>query len=190
MTPEPDWEAELEKLIQDEKVRAKPGGVGVIVTPVREAEDLAALLGLGGVDADVVAAETGALVWFALPEQEFDEFDALLGDDRPVPPEVDAVARKVSAIIAPSVVVCVSWLEEGDVEPGVSGQITARRYTRGEPGDALPAGLLLSTQAPVVEDLLLGRVNPADLADGERARSQGRLAALTHFGRMLRRKGQ
>ncbi|MBD3690222.1 hypothetical protein H8R18_03140 [Nanchangia anserum] len=185
-----DFDAELEQLIREEKVRARPGGVAVVLTPVREADDLAALLGLGGIDAEVMATSSGTLVWFRLGESEYDEFDALLGDDRPVPDEVDAMARKISAIVAPSVVVMVSWLEEGDVEPGVSGQITARRYAHGEPGDALPAGLLLSSGAPEIEDLLLGRVTPDDLETHDHARSHSKLQAMKHLGRIMRRRGR
>lgn len=185
-----DIDAELAQLIRDEKVRAKPGGVAVILTPVKEAEDLAALLGLGGIDAEVLATSSGTLVWFRLSERQFDEFDALLGDERPVPGEVDEMARAVSKIVAPSVIVLVSWLEEGDVEPGVSGQITARRYAAGEPGEALPAGLLLSSGALEIEDLLLGRRTPEDIAENLRARSSGRLAALKHLGKLMRGRGR
>ncbi|MDU0968605.1 MAG: hypothetical protein E7A62_03545 [Actinomycetaceae bacterium] len=180
-----DIDDELKKLIADDKVRAKPGGIAIILTPVGEPADLAALLGLAGIDAEVLGTPSGTLIWFRLAEQEYDEFDALLGDERPVPAEVDEMARKVSAIVAPSIVVLVSWLEEGDVEPGVSGQITARRYARGEPGDALPAGLLLSGADAIVEDLLLGRIPPEDV--DQRAHTEGKLESLKHLGRIMRR---
>jgi hypothetical protein len=43
------------------------------------------------------------------------------------------------------------------------GQITATRWTAGERGDKLPAGLVLSDAPAVLEDLLLGSVGAADV---------------------------
>ena len=48
------------------------------------------------------------------------------------------------------------------MEPGVSGQISARRYVSGEPEDDIPAGVLIGSMPVALEDLLLGRTTPDD----------------------------
>lgn len=181
-----DWDAGLEDLVQQDRVRAKAGAVAVVLTPLAAAEDLAALISLRGVSAEVVETSSGALVWLSLPTSQRDEFEALLGDERPIPADADRLARQMSVIIGHGVVLLMSWLEDGDVEPGVSGQITARRYYRGEPDEALPAGLLLAGFDEVVEDLLLGRITPADVEEAKKARTTSRMAALRHLGRVFR----
>lgn len=184
-----DLDREFELLMQADKVRAKPGGVAVILTPVAEAADLAALMSLRGISGEVLSTQAGTIVWQRLAADESDPFDALLGDERPIPPSVDALAAALSEIIPYGVVVLMAWLESGDVEPGVSGQITARRYMRGEAEEKLAAGLILNTCDPLVEDLLLGRVTPEDVDESARAQTTGRFAAIKRLRRSLKERG-
>lgn len=142
--------------------------VGLVLAPVPSPEALHALLGLAGIRAAVVRLKPWTAVWLrvgTVPTGE-DELESLLTDARPMPPEVDRVARVVSRLSRFGSVAMMSWLVEGEgIEPGVSGQITARRYVRGEPEEDIPAGVLLGTMPPATEDLLLGRSTPDDYDD-------------------------
>ena len=53
--------------------------------------------------------------------------------------------------------------EDGALDAGLSGQITARRFVGGAPAEDLAAGLVIAGADDVVEDLLLGRRGVADV---------------------------
>ncbi len=154
----------------DESLHLEGGrlSVGLVLAPVSSPEALHALLGLAGVGEAVVSLRPWTGVWLrveTVPTAE-DEMDELLGGGRAMPPAVDRVARVVSRLSRYGAVAMMSWLVEGEgVEPGVSGQISARRYVRGEPEDDIPAGVLLGAMPPATEDLLLGRTTPGDYPD-------------------------
>ena len=142
--------------------------VGLVLAPVPSPEALHALLELSGVRQAVVRLKPWTAVWLrveTVPSAD-DELEALLTGQRPMPDAVDKVARIVSRLSKFGAVAMMSWLVEGEgVEPGVSGQISARRYVRGEPEDDIPAGVLLGAMPAATEDLLLGRTTPADYPD-------------------------
>ena len=151
--------------------------VGLVLAPVSSPEALHALLGLVGVSEPVVRLKPWTAVWLRVETQPApeDELEALLGGEREMPPAVDHVARVVSRLSRFGSVAMMSWLVEGQgVEPGVSGQISARRYVQGAPEDAIPAGVLLGAMPPATEDLLLGRTTPVDYPDSVTGRGPAR----------------
>jgi hypothetical protein len=167
----------------DESLHLEGGrlSVGLVLAPVSSPEALHALLGLAGFRETVVRLRPWTAVWLrveTVPAPE-DELEELLGGGRTMPPAVDRVARVVSRLSRFGAVAMMSWLVEGEgVEPGVSGQISARRYVRGEPEDDIPAGVLLGAMPPATEDLLLGRTEPRDYPD-----------SVTSDGATRRRRG-
>lgn len=150
--------------------------VALVLAPVPSPEALHALLGLSGIRETVVRLKPWTAVWLRVethPSAD-DELASLLEDSRPMPARVDEVARAVSRLSKYGAVAMMSWLVEGEgVEPGVSGQITARRYLHGEPEEDIPAGVLLGAMPPATEDLLLGRTQPSDYEDTVRADGGG-----------------
>ncbi len=162
----------------DESLHLEGGrlSVALVLAPVPSPEALHALLALSGVRETVVRLKPWTAVWLRVetrPSDE-DEFASLLEDSRPMPQAVDKVARLVSRLSKYGAVAMMSWLVEGEgVEPGVSGQITARRYVQGEPEEDIPAGVLLGAMPPATEDLLLGRTLPGDYEDTVRADGGG-----------------
>ncbi|WP_277063313.1 hypothetical protein [Schaalia cardiffensis] len=154
----------------DEQLHLDGGklSVGLVLAPIPSPEALHALLGLTGIRATVVRLKPWTGVWLRVettPTDE-DELDALLNESRPMPDDVDAVARTVSRLSKYGAVAIMSWLVEGDgVEPGVSGRISAQRYVAGQPEEPIPAGVLLGSMPQATEDLLLGRTTPSDYSD-------------------------
>lgn len=141
--------------------------VALVMAPLPSTQALFSLLSLSGHQYDVVRVKPWTAAWIRVPlaQTEQDEFESLLAEERSMPQEVDAVARAVSRLSKYGAVAMMSWLVEGGAEPGVSGQITARRYVSGQPEEDIAAGVLLSTLPPAAEDLLLGRTTPADYPD-------------------------
>lgn len=162
----------------DESLHLEGGrlSVALVLAPVPSPEALHSLLALSGIKETVVRLKPWTAVWLRVetrPSAE-DELASLLEDSRPMPPVVDKVARAVSRLSKYGAVAMMSWLVEGEgVEPGVSGQITARRYVHGDPEDDIPAGVLLGAMPPATEDLLLGRTLPSDYEDTVRADGGG-----------------
>ncbi|CAN5372858.1 hypothetical protein BH11ACT1_BH11ACT1_26180 [soil metagenome] len=114
----------------------EPVTVALVVTQVAAAGPLAAACSLAKVDVDVVPSPVGAL--------------ALLRDPRTAAAGAAAISKLLKAVP-------VVLLERR------ASQITATRWTAGEQGDELPAGLVLSDAPAVLEDLLLGGVSVSDL---------------------------
>lgn len=113
-----------------------PVTVALVVTQVAAAGPLAAACALATVDVDVVPSPVGAL--------------ALLRDPSTGSSGAAAISKLLKAVP-------VVLLERR------ASQITATRWTAGEQGDELPAGLVLSDAPAVLEDLLLGGVGVGDL---------------------------
>lgn len=142
--------------------------VALVLAPISSPEALHSLLGLMGIREPIVKLKPWTGVWVRVETTPTDEdsFDELLTGVKPMPPEVDRIARAVSRLSKYGSVALMSWLVEGDgVEPGVSGRITAQRYVGGEPEEPIPAGLLLGSMPQATEDLLLGRTTPTDYTD-------------------------
>ena len=108
----------------------------LVMTQVAVPAPLAAACAISKVDVDVVPTEIGAI--------------AVLRDPRAAAQGAGAISKLLRTLP-------VVLLERRE------GQITATRWTAGECGDELPAGLVLSDAPAVLEDLLLGSVQPADI---------------------------
>ena len=137
----------------------------LILSPIDAPAALAAGLQLVGNSAPVIKVDTGSAAFLELEQSaptEEEEFMALLGEDRPVPEEVAAMASLISKMAGGGAVALTSWTS-ADSE-GVSGTITARRFVNGLPEEKLSAGLVLAKAGEVAEELLLGRITP-DEAD-------------------------
>ncbi len=172
-----DWEEEFKRLTAElagdeilqvdepQHLEGQKLSIAVVLAPTDNPEFLEAVLRLMSADAQVVKLNPWAAAWMevaASPSQE-EETAAFLTGSRPVPEQVDKVARVISRISRHGAVAIVSWLsEDAGYEPGVSGMITAKRYVAGEPEEDLDAGLLLNDMDQKTEDLLLGRTRPED----------------------------
>jgi hypothetical protein len=111
-----------------------------------------------------------------------------LFDDEAVPGEAHELAARISQLTRIGVVLLTARLtEDGALESGLSGHISARRYIGGEPAEDLAAGLVLAGADDVVEDLLLGRVSVADVRGHVSARDAGRGRRARWMGKGLRR---
>jgi hypothetical protein len=115
---------------------AEAPSVTLVLTQVAAAAPLAAACALAGVAVDVVPSPVGAL--------------AVLRDPRTGPDGAGAISKLLKAVP-------VILLERR------RGQITATRWTGGQKGDELPAGLVLSDAPAVLEDLLLGSASVGDV---------------------------
>lgn len=139
--------------------------IGLVLAPLPSLNALYSLLSLGGHQYDVVSIKPWSAAWIPVEAAggDEDEFASLLAEERDMTPQVDAVARAVSRLSKYGAVALMSWLSEGEgAEPGVSGQITARRYVAGAPEADIPAGVLVGALPQDAEDLLLGRTTPKD----------------------------
>ena len=76
------------------------------------------------------------------------------------------------------------------IESGLSGTITARHFTNGQPGEEASAGLLLASMDQVVEDVLLGAIDADDIPGAVRSSEIKAPRAMHWFGRGLRRPPQ
>lgn len=178
--------SDLDKPV-DESLHLEGGkrSVALVLAPIASATALAGLLHMLGQAVWVVRVKPYTAAWLSIPAktQHANEVDALLADDAPLPPEVDRLAAAVSRLSRYGAVALVSWLVEGaGVEPGVSGQITARRYVEGKPDASLPAGVVLGGLEERAEDLLLGRTTPRDYRGAVNSGKQGRMPGFFKRG--------
>lgn len=143
-----------------------------------------------GASAPDEAAGSGAAEGEPGPLADAADWDIseLLEDDD-VPAEARELAARISQLTRVGVVLVTARLtEDGGLEPGLSGQISAQRYLGGEPGEDLAAGLVLAGADDVVEDLLLGRRAVTDVPGHVSSRDAGRPRGR-RLGRRLRRPG-
>ncbi len=146
-----------------EALSPEAGDVALVLTNLLEPVPLATMMAAHEIDARIVETESGCVVWKRLTPTPDDELEALLGEERPVSPEAEALALAVSKITPYGAVLFVSTLRaDRDDDPGVQGQITARVYYDGHFDRTIPAGPLVSCADERVEDLLLGRTSPED----------------------------
>ena len=116
--------------------RDEDPSVVLVITQVAAPAPLAAACAIAKVDVDVVPTPIGAIASLRDPKAAADGAAA-----------ISKLLRTIPVIL----------LERRE------GQITASRWTGGERGDDLPAGLVLSDAPPVLEDLLLGSVQAGDV---------------------------
>ncbi|WP_421733382.1 hypothetical protein [Cellulomonas sp.] len=110
--------------------------VVLVITQVAAPAPLAAACAIAKVEVDVVPTPIGAIASLRDPKAASDGAAA-----------ISKLLRTIPVIL----------LERRE------GQITASRWTAGERGDDLPAGLVLSDAPAVLEDLLLGSVQAGDV---------------------------
>ncbi|MDO5034341.1 MAG: hypothetical protein Q4E01_03040 [Actinomycetaceae bacterium] len=162
----------------DESLHLQDGKqcVGLIFAPLRPAAAVSRMLGMYKIARWVVPIDNQVVLYLELESPEGEEFAELLGEERPMPEEVDRFARVLSKLSKFGAVAVVSTLAEEDSL--VAGSVYARRYVNGEPEDSIPAGLLINSIDIRAEDLLLGRTHPEDYPDAvhgeERPNPKGR----------------
>jgi len=169
--------------------------VAVVLTPVASAPALAGLCAMQDVDVHVVPSKSGAIAVVELepapPAAEPDDWDIselLGGQAEQVPAKADEAARALSRLTKAGVVLITSSLtRDSGFDQGLSGQLTARRYAGGEPGEDVAVGLVLAGADDVVEDLVLGRVRVSDVPGHERSGDLPRWKAARMFAKGLRK---
>lgn len=155
--------------------QAAPGWISLILSPIDAPRALRAALDLVGASATVVQLGHNTAVYLdssteGAKEAEDEALLALLGDERPMPTEVDDMARLVSKLAKGGSIAFVAWVkpvsgEDPEGPPTIEGTIGARRYVGGEPEDSMSAGLVLASMPMEAEELLLGRIQPKDVPD-------------------------
>jgi len=170
-----------------------PAKLALVLTPVASAPALAGLCAMAGIDVDVVPSSSGAVAALEIaakaPSDDWDISQLLGGEDGGFPPEAEDVAKNLSRLSRAGVVLLVADLAtDVGIESGLSGQISARRYTSGEPEGDVPAGLVLAGADQVIEDLILGRTRPDQVKGHQRSGTLPRWKAARMFGRGLRRR--
>lgn len=156
--------------------------IGLILVPVGSAQELSVMLGFYGLARWVVPVGGPCAVYLQLEPAAADDFEALLGEERPLPEECDLFARTLSRLTKHGAVAIVSQLQEDEIT--TNGDVIGRRYLGGEPRDSVAAGIILNGFDQRVEDLLLGRTVPADYPDA--VHPQERPNPPHRFGRPFR----
>lgn len=168
-----ELEKELLAMMDDEPTSPKESCRALVLSPIDAPGALRAALNLVGSPAPVVGlgGATGVFLEIATDggDPQEAEMMALLGEERPLPREVDQMARLLSKLTAHGAVAVAAWITkntaEGGEEGDLSGTIVARRYVNGEPEAALSSGLVLSGLSLGAEELLLGRMTPEEADD-------------------------
>ncbi|MDO5049627.1 MAG: hypothetical protein Q4D87_07075 [Actinomycetaceae bacterium] len=153
---------------EDEHLHLEGGhrSIGLVFAPLRPASGVARMLGMYGIARWIVPIADQIVLYLEVDEgdnAEESEFESLLGEDQPMPEEVDRFARVISKLSKYGAVAVVSNLREE--ESLISGNIIARRYVNGEPEEKIPGGLLINSIDSRAEDLLLGRTHASDYPD-------------------------
>lgn len=131
--------------------------IAVVLTPIRSAAALAGLCAMASIEAEIIPSKNGALAVRVLPAEAADDPEMLLTG---APGAATELAATLSRTAKAGVVLLTAQLGEG--EEGLTGTITGRKYTGGEPGEEVPAGLVLANADDVLEALLLGTLAPQD----------------------------
>lgn len=166
--------------------------MSIILTAVRDPEDLVAILACEGIEKNIIPTDTGCLIYDEYPLDDTCGFEELLGDERPLPPEAIDLAQNLSrAMDHYGTVLCVSWLrQEPDETSQLCGQVVAKRYVKGKFDTNLPAGQLISLGSPILEDILLGLVDPADHIYQPEHSHMSRFEALRHLHQRMKEERQ
>jgi hypothetical protein len=148
---------------------------------------------MAGIDVDVLPSSSGAVAALEVapkaPADDWDISQLLGGEEGGFPPEAEELAKNLSRLSRAGVVLLVADLAtDVGIEAGLSGQVSARRYTSGEPEGDVPAGLILAGVDQVIEDLILGRSRPDAVKGHQRSGTLPRWKAARMFGRGLRRR--
>lgn len=173
---EEKMDAELAKILGELKPKKKDLCRALIATPIDAPAALRAALDMMGSPASVISTGSGSGVYLEVEGEDADaEMMTLLGEDRPLPDQVDTMARLLSKLTKNGAVVVASWVtpspsnedEENDSPKSTAlvGSMVARRYVNAQPEETLPVGMVLNTMSVAAEELLLGRIT-LDEVDG------------------------
>ena len=171
---------------------AKAVKVAVVLTPLTNAEALAALVSMSDLDCVVVPARSGAFAVkeFVSAHAEWD-IEELLGGTDTEPAEAAELAATLSRLSrAGAVLLTADLASDVGVESGLSGTITARGYVGGQAGQEASAGLTLSGVDQVVEDVLLGVTRAEDVPGAMRSSEVRVPRTMRWLSRGLRRPSQ
>lgn len=160
------------------------------LTPIQSADALAAICSLSGLDLTVVPTEIGAV---GLSHVELDEANwgmALLAESpQDIHPDIDATAAKLSEVTKLPVVVLCALLAPGtDQEPGTTGQVLSGRWTNGSFETDVPAGMVTAVLPLMIENLVMGNVDLAQIKGVRESAGIPRWKALRLLGAGLRKK--
>ena len=120
--------------------------VAVVMTPLNRADGLAGMCALMGLDCTVVPSSSGAFAVkrFVSAHSDWDVAELLGGSDSE-PAEAAELAAQLSRLSrAGAVLMTADLATDVGIESGLSGTITARHFTNGQPGEEASAGLLLA----------------------------------------------
>ena len=121
--------------------------VAVVMTPLNRADGLAGMCSLLDLDCTVVPSSSGAFAvkQFVSAHSDWDVAELLGGSDSE-PAEAAELAAQLSRLSrAGAVLMTADLATDVGIESGLSGTITARHFTNGQPGEEASAGLLLSS---------------------------------------------
>ena len=166
--------------------------VAVVMTPLNRADALAGMCSLMDLDCTVVPSSSGAFAvkQFVSAHSDWDVAELLGGSDSE-PAEAAELAAQLSRLSrAGAVLMTADLATDVGIESGLSGTITARHFTNGQPGEEASAGLLLASMDQVVEDVLLGAIDADDVPGAVRSSEIKAPRAMRWFGRGLRRPPQ
>lgn len=138
----------------------------VVLTPFGQPDIVAGILRLRGLDARVIATNSGVCVVHDVAVPAFTDWDIaeLLGGEpepaqgEPANPadDPDNLAGPLSALSEFGVVLLTAELgDDVGSEAGLSGMVTGVRYLGGLRGEEVQAGILLNTLDPKVESLVI-----------------------------------
>ncbi|WP_178388881.1 MULTISPECIES: hypothetical protein [Actinomyces] len=166
--------------------------VAVVMTPLNRADGLAGMCSLLDLDCTVVPSSNGAFAvkQFVSAHSDWDVAELLGGSDSE-PAEAAELAAQLSRLSrAGAVLMTADLATDVGIESGLSGTITARHFTNGQPGEEASAGLLLASMDQVVEDVLLGIIDADDVPGAVKSSEIKAPRAMRWFGRGLRRPPQ
>ena len=166
--------------------------VAVVMTPLNRADGLAGMCSLLDLDCTVVPSSSGAFAvkQFVSAHSDWDVAELLGGSDSE-PAEAAELAAQLSRLSrAGAVLMTADLATDVGIESGLSGTITARHFTNGQPGEEASAGLLLASMDQVVEDILLGVIDADDVPGAVKSSEIQPPRAMRWFGRGLRRPPQ
>ena len=166
--------------------------VAVVMTPLNRADGLAGMCSLLDLDCTVVPSSSGAFAvkQFVSAHSDWDVAELLGGSDSE-PAEAAELAAQLSRLSrAGAVLMTADLATDVGIESGLSGTITARHFTNGQPGEEASAGLLLASMDQVVEDVLLGVIDADDVPGAVKSSEIQAPRAMRWFGRGLRRPPQ
>ena len=176
--------------LEDQAPRAVK--VAVVMTPLNRADGLAGMCSLLDLDCTVVPSSSGAFAvkQFVSAHSDWDVAELLGGSDSE-PAEAAELAAQLSRLSrAGAVLMTADLATDVGIESGLSGTITARHFTNGQPGEEASAGLLLASMDQVVEDILLGVIDADDVPGAVKSSEIQPPRAMRWFGRGLRRPPQ